>query len=84
MRLMKISLTAMIVSTICVSALFMHALYTPTRLGIGDWTTTVTAANDWTNGDEGTAASTDFARYACKKSDQLVLGSASWATTINR
>ena len=52
MRLMKISLTAMIVSTICVSALFMHALYTPTRLGIGDWTTTVTAANDWTNGDE--------------------------------
>ena len=51
MRLMKISLTAMIVSTICVSALFMHAS-TPTRLGIGDWTTTVTAANDWTNGDE--------------------------------
>ena len=33
MRLMMISLTAMIVSTICLSALFMHALYTPTRLG---------------------------------------------------
>ena len=52
MRLMMISLTAMIVSTICVSALFMHALYTPTRLGIGNWTTTVTAANDWATGNE--------------------------------
>ncbi len=52
MRLIKISLAAMAVSTICVSALFMHALNTPTRHAIGDWTTTVTAANDWTNGDE--------------------------------
>ena len=47
MRLMMISLTAMMVSTICLSALFMHALYTPTRPAVGDWTTTVTAANDW-------------------------------------
>ena len=46
MRLMLISLTAMMVSTICLSALFMHALYTPTRPAVGDWTTTVNAAND--------------------------------------
>ena len=52
MRLIKISLAAMAVSTVCVSALFMHALYTPTRQAIGDWTTTVTAANDWAIGDD--------------------------------
>ncbi len=52
MRLIKISLAAMAVSTVCVSALFMHALYTPTRQAIGDWATTITAANDWTNGDD--------------------------------
>jgi hypothetical protein len=52
MRLIMISLTAMIVSTICLSTVFMHALYTPTRLGVGDWTTTVTAANDWAEGNE--------------------------------
>jgi hypothetical protein len=59
MRLMMISLTAMTVSTICLSAVFVHALYTPTRPGpaIGAWMTTVTAANDdwakqWADGNE--------------------------------
>jgi hypothetical protein len=49
MRLMMISLTPMTVSIICLSAVFVHALHTPTRPGpaIGAWMTTVTAANDW-------------------------------------
>ncbi len=71
MRLIKISLAAMAVSTVCVSALFMHALYTPTHLAIGDWTTTVTAANDWANGNEEQTAPGDSARYAWKEAAQL-------------
>jgi hypothetical protein len=46
MRLLMISLTAMIVSTICLSATFLYALHTPTRPAIGVWSTTVTSAND--------------------------------------
>ena len=57
MRLMMISLTAMTVSTIRLSAVFVHALYTPTRPGpaIRGWMTTVTAADwakQWADGNE--------------------------------
>ena len=45
MRLLMISLAAMTVSTICLSAIFLPALYTPTRPAVGIWTTTVTGLN---------------------------------------
>ena len=47
MRLMLISVAAMTVSTICLSVLFLNALYTPTRPATGAWTTSVTYADDW-------------------------------------
>jgi hypothetical protein len=46
MRLILISVAAMTVSTICLSAVFLNALYTPTRPAVGAWTTTVTYADD--------------------------------------
>ena len=46
MRLLLISLIAMTVSTICLSAIFLRAVYAPTRPIIGAWTTTVTSTND--------------------------------------
>ena len=46
MRLILISVTAMAVSTICLSAIFLNALYTPTLPAIGVWTTNVTYADD--------------------------------------
>ena len=46
MRLLLLSLTAVTVSTICVSAIFLHAVYAPTRPIIGAWTTTITSTND--------------------------------------
>ncbi len=45
MRLLMISLAAMTVSTICLSAIFLSALYTPTRPAVGAWSTTVTSLN---------------------------------------
>ena len=45
MRLLTISLAAMTVSTICLSAIFLSALYTPTRPALGAWSTTVTSFN---------------------------------------
>jgi hypothetical protein len=46
MRLILISVAAMTVSTICLSAVFLNALYKPTRPAVGVWTTTVTYADD--------------------------------------
>jgi len=46
MRLFLISVAAMTASTICLSAIFLNALYTPTLPAIGAWTTTVTYADD--------------------------------------
>ncbi len=46
MRLILISVAAMTVSTICVSAIFLSAANTPTRRAIGVWTTTITYADD--------------------------------------
>jgi len=46
MRLILISGAAMTASTICLSAIFLNALYTPTRPAMGVWTTTVTYADD--------------------------------------
>ena len=46
MRLILISVAAMTVSTICLSAVFLNALHTPTRPAVGVWTTTVTYADD--------------------------------------
>ena len=46
MRLILISVAAMTVSTICLGAIFLNALYTPTRPAIGAWTTSVTYADD--------------------------------------
>ena len=45
MRYVMISVAAMTVSTICLSAIFLSALYTPTRPAIGAWSTTVTSLN---------------------------------------
>jgi hypothetical protein len=46
MRLILISVAAMTASTICLSAIFLNALYTPTRPVMGVWTTSVTYADD--------------------------------------
>jgi hypothetical protein len=46
MRLLMIAVAAMIVSTICLSAVFLLALHAPTRPAIGAWTTILTSAND--------------------------------------
>jgi hypothetical protein len=67
MRFMMISLAAMTVSIICLSAVFMHALYTPTRPASGAWMTTVTASNDdwakqWADGNEERLLPVDSAR----------------------
>jgi len=46
MRLVLIAVAAMTVSTICLGAIFLNALYTPTRPAIGAWTTSGTYADD--------------------------------------
>jgi hypothetical protein len=46
MRLILISAAAMTVSTICLGAIFLSALYTPSRPAIGAWTTSITYADD--------------------------------------
>jgi hypothetical protein len=46
MRFFMIALAATIVSTICLSAIFLLALHEPTRPAVGAWTTTLTSAND--------------------------------------
>lgn len=46
MRLLLMSVVAMIASTICLSAIFLNALYTPTRPALGVWTTSVTYADN--------------------------------------
>jgi hypothetical protein len=46
MRLLMISMAAMTVSTICLSAIFLSALYTPTRPAVGAWSTTISLNSD--------------------------------------
>jgi hypothetical protein len=48
MHFFMIALAATIVSTICLSAIFLLALHEPTRPAVGAlaWTTTLTSAND--------------------------------------